>query len=127
MAKLHRSAALGPAASVPIVKVNVVARPATDVKLFSARIERDPVEGVWHLKHLRLDRLAAGNIKHKDIFVGFIGICVALVRAGREILAVVTAGKNQQRVSVRTDCGGHRLPNGKAWIKRQSRIQGLER
>src|SRR5713226_1468683 len=64
---------------------------------------------------------------NKDVFVGLIGIGIAFVRAGREILAVVAARENEQRGSARTDCGGHRLPDGKARIERQARIQGLER
>src|SRR6202521_1556826 len=127
MVQLHRNAALGPAASIPVVEMNVVIRPATDVKLFPSRIKREPVKSVRHLKNLCLQRLSAGNIKDKDVFVGSIGIGVSKIRTRREILAVVAASKNEQRVSVGTDCCGYRLSDGKSRIKRKSRIQRLER
>src|SRR6266480_996231 len=127
MTKFYWSAAFGPAASIPVVEMNVVIRPPTDVKLLPGRIKREPIESARHLKDLCFERLPAGNIKDKNIFVGLVGIGVSKIRARGNILAVVAAGKNEQRVSVGTDCRGYRLPDGKARIERQSRIQRLER
>src|SRR5437879_4557101 len=107
--------------------MNDVIRPATDVKPLPGRIKREPVESARHLKDLCFERLPAGNIKDKNIFVGLVGIGVSKIRARGNILAVVAAGKNEQRVSFGTDCRGYRLPDGKARIERQSRIKPLER
>src|SRR5436189_3197572 len=93
-----------------------------DIELAPARIPRNTGKCVWNLEHLLFNRKLPTNVIDKNIFIGLRRNCLAL----EVVVAVVSAGKNQQRVSIRTYNGGNRMIHRELRQVRQIRIQWLE-